>query len=254
MTEDLNTIASYLARRDVSVLTGAELGFQAEVLALIGSSLIGTIRVAAEALRQGSAKMILIAGGIGHSTQDLRDIVAAHPDYGDTPTENRAEADIMSDILINHFGVDGSLVLVENRSTNCGSNASESRRVLYEHGIEPRKVIIVQDPTMQMRTHVTFQRVWKDVEDIEFISFAPFVPKVLYDSSGNYSVEGSGDPVWAFDRFASLVLGEVVRLRDDENGYGPRGRNFFDHVDVPQDIIEAYERVAAKSSNLAALR
>lgn len=40
-----------------------------------------------------------------------------------------------------------------------------------------------------------------------------------------------------------LILGEISRLRDDENGYGPRGKDFIVHVDVPEPVIGAYERL-----------
>ena len=33
-----------------------------------------------------------------------------------------------------------------------------------------------------------------------------------------------------------LLFGEVIRLRDDENGYGPRGKGFIVHVEVPEEI------------------
>ena len=31
-------------------------------------------------------------------------------------------------------------------------------------------------------------------------------------------------------------MGEVPRLRDDEHGYGPLGRGFIAHVDVPDEV------------------
>jgi hypothetical protein len=35
-------------------------------------------------------------------------------------------------------------------------------------------------------------------------------------------------------------MGEVPRLRDDATGYGPRGRGYIAHVDVPDDVEAAY--------------
>lgn len=35
-------------------------------------------------------------------------------------------------------------------------------------------------------------------------------------------------------------MGEIPRLRDDENGYGPNGKNFIAHVNIPDEIKEAY--------------
>ncbi|WFO09213.1 hypothetical protein MAY76_13230 [Edwardsiella ictaluri] len=43
----------------------------------------------------------------------------------------------------------------------------------------------------------------------------------------------------------SLLLGEIPRLRDDERGYGPRGRDFIAHVTIPDTVEAAFTRVAA---------
>lgn len=41
-------------------------------------------------------------------------------------------------------------------------------------------------------------------------------------------------------------LGEIRRRRDDAEGYGPRGKNFIDHVDIPAPVLAADERLAAE--------
>jgi hypothetical protein len=62
---------------------------------------------------------------------------------------------------------------------------------------------------------------------------------------------GPGLPeIWSRRRFTSLILGEIRRLRDDADGYGPRGRNFIDHVDIPEVVLTAYDRVAAAHPEL----
>lgn len=42
------------------------------------------------------------------------------------------------------------------------------------------------------------------------------------------------------ERYLSLVLGELPRLRDDVNGYGPAGRDFIAHVEIPDEIEAAW--------------
>lgn len=37
------------------------------------------------------------------------------------------------------------------------------------------------------------------------------------------------------------MLGEFPRLRDDINGYGPAGRDFIAHVDIPADVDAAWQ-------------
>ena len=41
----------------------------------------------------------------------------------------------------------------------------------------------------------------------------------------------------------SLLTGEIRRLRDDEHGYGPRGKGFLPHVDIPEDVMDAWRHI-----------
>ncbi len=243
LVDDLNLLGSYLARRDIPVLDLKNLGAPVEWIVLLGSSLLGPIRVAAEAFHRGCSKGILICGGIGHSTQDLRNAVRSHSAFQKVETENRAEADIIHEILMTVFEINADALLVENKSTNCGSNAVEAHRLLSRTRSLPSRLVLIQDPTMQRRSHESFVRAWAGEPARAFVSFAPFAPLVEQTKAG-YQVKGDIEGTWTFDRFVSLVLGEVLRLRDDENGYGPKGKNFIDHVEVPPEILDAYERVA----------
>jgi hypothetical protein len=45
------------------------------------------------------------------------------------------------------------------------------------------------------------------------------------------------------ERFVSLVMGEIPRLRNDENGYGPNGRGYIVAVDIPPAVEAAYDRL-----------
>jgi uncharacterized SAM-binding protein YcdF (DUF218 family) len=242
MIQDLTLIASYLARRDMEELSGSQ---SLDMVVLTGSCLLGPLELVAHALKERIAPKLLLSGGIGHSTQYLRDNVARHPKYNVITTENRAEADIMQDILTQFLGVDPASVLIENESTNCGANAEESKRTLDGLGMHPRRLLLIQDPTMQRRTHASFERAWKGT-DTAIVSFSPFIPVITEEKPGEFGVQGIGGGIWGFDRFLSLIQGEIVRLRDDENGYGPKGRNYIDHVDMPREVIEAYERVSAR--------
>ena len=47
--------------------------------------------------------------------------------------------------------------------------------------------------------------------------------------------------MWNMARYLNLLMGEIPRLTDDENGYGPRGRGFIAHVDVPDGVQAAFE-------------
>ena len=51
--------------------------------------------------------------------------------------------------------------------------------------------------------------------------------------------------MWPVDRYLSLILGEVPRLRDDAKGYGPAGRDFIVHVDFPPSVEQAWQVLSA---------
>jgi hypothetical protein len=154
-------------------------------------------------------------------------------------TEGRPEAAILADVLVHHLDVPQEAVTTEEESRHCGENAELSLRVLAGRGGRP-SVLLVQDPTMQRRTHASFDHHQRGGEQpLDVVSHAPFVPVVGTDGVG----DGQGGIGWTLDRFTSLALGEVRRLRDDAEGYGPRGAGFIGHVDVPEPVQAAYLRL-----------
>jgi hypothetical protein len=233
---DLELIGRYLALRDVPSLAPAELGRTFDVLVLCGSGVLAAVDLAARAFHDGVVGRILVTGGIGHSTPYLAAAVREHPSYAGIPTADRPEAAVIADILRRHLKIPSGTVTTEEQATNCGENAEYSLRLLTSMPIV-RSVLLVQDPTMQRRTHAGFdhhQR--RQGTSLDVVSFAPFVP-----------ADGSA---WGHERWVGLLLGEVRRLHDDEHGYGPRGAGFIDHVDVPGDVLTAAARAAQAFPNL----
>lgn len=47
--------------------------------------------------------------------------------------------------------------------------------------------------------------------------------------------------MWEMERYIQLLMGEIPRLSDDENGYGPWGKGFIVHVDIPDEVRTAFE-------------
>ena len=47
--------------------------------------------------------------------------------------------------------------------------------------------------------------------------------------------------MWNIDKYIELLMGEIPRLTDNINGYGPQGKDFIAHVDIPQEIHSAYQ-------------
>ena len=45
------------------------------------------------------------------------------------------------------------------------------------------------------------------------------------------------------ERYVNLLMGEIPRLSDDANGYGPNGKNYIAHVDIPENVMIAFEEL-----------
>lgn len=243
---DLNDIIKFLSRRDIHRLTGQALydGFgisQADLLIILGSSIPYLAELGARAFVDGVAKELMIVGGIGHSTKYLAENIRNNPEYRDIAVENRPEADILKEVVSKNTGLDVNNIIIENRSTNCGENASQALKVLRKRAEIPASVIIIQDPTMQLRTHAAFLKTWAG-EKTRIISYSPFIPTIKAET-GSLKFSDNIYGLWSFDRFIDLVMGEIPRLRDDQEGYGPEGKDFIVHVDIPDNVLEAYDRL-----------
>lgn len=199
-------------------------------------------------------KCLVLCGGIGHSTKLLYAAVQQHPRYSNLANsiEGLPEARVLEKILDESFNRDkitaqGCQILIEDQSTNCGQNALFSRRVLERAGFRDIKSCIInQDPTMMLRTKASFEMVYGDIlSKVSFLSFPGFVPKVRLSDNGllEYEHTDGVSGLWELDRLIELILGEIPRVRDDEEGYGPRGRGFIAHVDLPAAIELAWSRL-----------
>lgn len=243
--DHINNIAVFLSKRDIGALTKEELSGKyglekVDLLLILGSSMPDIALLGAHACGRGLAEDIMIAGGIGHSTKYLVRNVEKDERYQGIETDGRPEADILKDILVKNTGINGKEIIIENKSTNCGSNAIETLKVLKAVDKVPKSMIIIQDPTMQMRTHASFHKAWAE-EGVVIINYAPFIPQIEETEKGLEFVNKDISGLWTVERFIDLIMGEIPRLRDDENGYGPKGKGFIAHTDIPGYILEAYE-------------
>lgn len=198
-------------------------------------------------------KTLVLCGGIGHSTPFLYDAVAQHPRFTHLADEIQGlpEAQVLHCLLTRCFDMTkiqsaGCRVLTEAKSTNCGENASFTKTLLRNSGIGVDSVVIVQDPTMARRTIASFDRVYaSEASTPTFLSWPVFVPRVaMHNGELVYDVPGMpADRLWSLPRFLGLIVGEIPRLRDDDEGYGPNGKGFITHVDIPEEVEEAWDRV-----------
>lgn len=215
--EALGIASGWLARRDRVEVP--------DVVVLCGSAVLRSLDVTTALLDAYPRARLVVTGGRGHSTSEL--FAAVRPWV--PADDGRSEAAVLAFLLTSRHGVDSARVTLEEASTHCGENASLTAPLLPDG-----HVAVVQDPTMQRRTHESFRRALAG-RDVGLASHAPFVPVVRPD--GGY--DDVGERAWDLDRFVDLVLGELRRLRDDEHGYGPLGTGYIGHVDAPPQVESA---------------
>ena len=211
----LDVIAAWLALED-------PWPGRVDLMLLFGGSMPATWQLAAEAVLAGQVDSLMLVGGRGHTTDAL--LAALGIDGADE--DSVTEAEVMAGWLRDVHGITG--VLLETASTNCGNNVGLAEQVAARHGLRPRTVALVQDPTMQRRMDARFRHGW-----------------TLGGALGVNRPGPDSRTAWPWHRWVALVLGEVPRLRDDAAGYGPRGRGFIAHVDVPAEVEAAYDALVA---------
>jgi hypothetical protein len=258
LSNDINLISTFLSHAQIPSLPTCE---SVDVLVICASSVLHQTTHVFETFqtRPQLAKTLVLVGGIGHSTSLIYDAVARHSTYREIHDKivGLPEADVLYQILTHYFDIKkpedgGPRVLIENCSTNCGANAVETRRVLDGARVTgPVYCVIVQDPTMSLRTIASFEKAYENLplgERPSFKACPVVVPEVeMRDGRVEYVVDGmSGlraEDLWEMKRFCELLVGEVARLKDDEFGYGPRGKGFIGHVDVSEEVVRAAEKV-----------
>ena len=237
--QDINTLAAWLALDHMP----ADGTLEVDLAILAGHAVLPNVE-GVIALAKKYQLPLLISGGIGHSTVLLAEMIANHPLYRQIPTQGKSEAELLGDMARVFAALPDDQLLLETASRNCGENAAFSQNLLDEQKWQPQHVLLVQDPLMQRRTWETFRYQWRDRADApEFISWPVFVPQVMMDAGMLRIICAPPQGLWSMERFLSLLMGEIQRLRDDENGYGPRGKGFLGHVDIPDEVEAGWQRL-----------
>ncbi|PYI05673.1 DUF218 domain protein [Aspergillus sclerotiicarbonarius CBS 121057] len=247
--EDVNRIAEFLAHEQIPT---TQPPVNSDCIVVCVSAVLEPAETVFKHLQRNPhiTKTLVLCGGIGHSTLHLYEAVSKHPKYTHLAPDiqGKAEAYVLYTIFNACFDAafiqkSGCRVLIEDKSTNCGQNATETRALLERNGIpEPSSMIIVQDPTMARRTVASFDKAYGPAPP-QLLSWPIIIPRVkLQGTELMYDVQGvSADGLWSIPRFLGLLMGEIPRLRDDENGYGPRGKGFIGHVDIPEEVERAFQ-------------
>ena len=214
VAENINILAKFLGTRDIDALNQEELFnrygiHQVDVMVLFGGSILEGGDVLASGIKN-------FVGGAGHTTDTLRQVV--HLEYPDIETTDLSEAEIFQKYIKHVYGCMADYL--ETKSTNCGNNITYLLDLLKENNISFKSIILSQDASMQRRMAAGLKKYVK--EDVTIIN-----------------IHG----MWSINRYVNLLMGEIPRLSDDANGYGPNGKNYIAHVDIPENVMIAFEEL-----------
>ena len=251
-----NVLADWLGVRDMSELTRAALEREAgladgvaDLFVLFGGGVIGTVETLAVAMRAGVARRYAIVGGRGHATYGLEETMRAEmcnwpqDEASTVDPASASEAEMLAAVLAHRHGL--SVDLLETRSTNCGNNIAYLLDLLDKDATPPASVILSQDAAMQRRMVATWQR---QVEgrpryaNVKVVSWASYRTQLVW-RDGHLSYDVAPEGMWDTDRYLSLLMGDVSRLTDDEHGYGPNGAGFVAHVNIPDEVRQAWDEL-----------
>lgn len=257
-SDDINIVSSFIAHTTTRPLHTPD-----TVYVLVGNAILHTVKTTLDHLSSLPDPITLVlCGGIGHSTSLLYDAVSNHQQFnsvGNT-VKGLSESRVF-EILLERFWPDlhdrlteqrgGSRLLVEDQSTNCGTNAAFTLDLLKHHGIKVERLVVVQDPTMARRTMAGFEKGLEGSSSpCEIINWSTLVPRIRPAGEGDewfswdmedqvLVYEGGEEQLWKKRRFLELVLGEIPRFQ----AYGPKGTGSIVKVDIPEEVEQAYRRL-----------
>jgi hypothetical protein len=242
---DLNKLSEFFSLRDLMGLKKDCL-YQKynlkkiDLIILLGNADFNSSELATEAMVEFSSETLLISGGIGHSTRFLTENIRKNNKLRTLKTDGMSEAEMLSGLMLEKSVIPKEKITLEKKSTNCGSNAFESLKIVKEKHIKHDSVLIIQDSSMQRRSYASFKKEWGQ-ENSKLISFSAQIPKIIRNN-GDICFDSNIYP-WTLERYISLCLGEIPRLRDDSNGYGPKGKNYIIHMEITNEVEKAYQRL-----------
>ena len=146
-----------------------------------------------------------------------------------------SEAEIFQKYIKHVYGCKADYL--ETKSTNCGNNITYLLDLLKENNISFKSIILSQDASMQRRMAAGLKKYVNN--DVTIINYATYCASVI--SCGEelcYTENIHG--MWMIERYVNLLMGEIPRLSDDTNGYGPNGKNYIAHVDIPEHVKIAF--------------
>lgn len=175
----------------------------------------------AQLYQQGLAPVVLFSGNEAKSTVVSDEKNVQRTDWG------MPEADKFAETAIEQ-GVPREKILIENKSSNSGENVLFSYGLLKDKGIVPKKIILVQKPTMERRAYATFMKHW------------PAKEFELTVTSPPHTFEEYIEKVVVADTIINIMVGDVQRIAQ----YPDQGFQIFQAI--PETVKEAYNKLVER--------
>ena len=172
----------------------------------------------AELFKKGYAPLVLFAGKGPYDPKIKAKDHINQTNWGMTEAEKFAE-------VAEKNGVSKEKIFVEPRSTNSEENVTFSYNLLKEKGIIPKKIIVVQKPTMERRVYATFKNFWPEKDYELMVTSAP------------YTYEEYAGEIVDREQIIHIMVGDLQRIKV----YPEKG--FQIPQEIPNDVWEAYEKL-----------
>lgn len=155
--------------------------------------------VFAEIMKNRLAEKYVIVGGAGHTTETLREKMAAS--LGREVSSNSCEAKLFNEYLQKKHGL--SADYLETESTNCGNNITFLLALLERENLSHDSLLMVQDATMQRR----MESGWRHHAGAGLVvNYAAYKVKVTGSEKGlTYEEKPAG--MWDMDRICGIAYG-----------------------------------------------
>lgn len=242
-TGAINAIAEFCGPRDISTLTSSAVKCkygikQVDVAILFGGSIIAGGDVFAQAIQNKIARHYMIVGGHGHTTPKFRQKIQEL--FPNIKADRLSEAELFQEYLKRKHQLQAELL--EIHSTNCGNNITLALEMLGKHKIEAHSFLLIQDASMQRRMAAGLRKFSPDAVIVNYAAYQAHVGEINGELAFDEDIPG----MWEMSDYLSLIMGEIPRLQDSPNGYGPAGKNYIAHVDVPQKVEQAFDFLASQ--------
>ncbi|RGP70122.1 hypothetical protein FSPOR_4234 [Fusarium sporotrichioides] len=205
---------------------------------------------------QGNTILVL-CGGVGPCTPFVYDAMKASKKYYQIFDEIRGkpEGQILKTMAERFYKLDindkeiskstnnSFNILVSDRSTDCGADALETRKVLDGHGISSlRSITVVQDPAMSSRTVSSFESVYDD-QEVRVASW-PQTRSDVTDHQGDIHAgrDNKIRELWSMDRFLDRIMGDTTYTQSK------LGKGAKNNVDIPNEVEDAWSTIMEESS------